>query len=266
MKVYTLIGRSGSGKSFQANNLCRKKHIDAIIDDGLFIYKNHVMAGVSAKKVATSVGAIKTAIFADESHRVKVRDEIRRVAPVSILIISTSKSMTDKIISRLELPRVDEVIRIEDVTTDKQREIAKTQRDVYGKHVIPVPTLQLKRDFAGYFLDPIKLIYDLTYPSKNFDGKFSVVRPTYSYMGDFFISDTVFKDIAICVAEEIPGIESVVKVYENTSPDCFTMDVVIKVAIGTSVFEVAGSFQKKLAEAIEFMTAYNVAEINLEVR
>ena len=42
MDVYTLAGKSGTGKSFHAMNLCRKYNIEAIIDDGLFIYKNIV--------------------------------------------------------------------------------------------------------------------------------------------------------------------------------------------------------------------------------
>ena len=44
MKVYTLSGRSGTGKSFQAINLCKERNIESIIDDGLFIYKNKVFA------------------------------------------------------------------------------------------------------------------------------------------------------------------------------------------------------------------------------
>ena len=34
--------------------------------------------------------------------------------------------------------------------------MAHKQRNEYGKHVIPAPALQLKRTFAGYFMDPLK--------------------------------------------------------------------------------------------------------------
>ena len=50
MKVYTLTGKSGTGKSYQAINLCKEKGIESIIDDGLFIYHNRVEAGISAKR------------------------------------------------------------------------------------------------------------------------------------------------------------------------------------------------------------------------
>ena len=65
--------------------------------------------------------------------------------------------MTDKIVARLHLPPVSERIYIEDITTEEEREIADKQRHLQGKHIIPVPTLQLKRDFAGYFLDPMRI-------------------------------------------------------------------------------------------------------------
>ena len=37
MRIYTLVGKSGTGKSFHAMDLCRKENIESIIDDGLYI-------------------------------------------------------------------------------------------------------------------------------------------------------------------------------------------------------------------------------------
>ena len=68
MKVYGLIGKSGTGKSYQAVNLCKELNIESIIDDGLFICRNKVMAGISAKRQPTKVGAVKTALFNEEGH------------------------------------------------------------------------------------------------------------------------------------------------------------------------------------------------------
>ena len=58
MQVYTLVGKSGSGKSFHAMELCKKKQIDGIIDDGLFIYQNTIVAGVSAKRYVRNEGGL----------------------------------------------------------------------------------------------------------------------------------------------------------------------------------------------------------------
>ena len=104
MKVYTLTGKSGTGKSYQAINLCREKNIESIIDDGLFIYRNRVEAGISAKRQKTTVGAIKTALFTLDDHAESVAASIREMEPESLLIIGTSDRMTDKIVARLGLP------------------------------------------------------------------------------------------------------------------------------------------------------------------
>ena len=74
MEIYTLVGKSGTGKSFHAMNLCKKLDIEAIIDDGLFIYKNSVIAGISAKRASTKIGAVKVALFNDDSIRRQVTD------------------------------------------------------------------------------------------------------------------------------------------------------------------------------------------------
>ncbi len=49
-------------------NVCRDRHIEAIVDDGLFICRNTIQAGHSAKRDQNKVSAIKTAIFQDPKH------------------------------------------------------------------------------------------------------------------------------------------------------------------------------------------------------
>lgn len=93
MKVYALVGKSGTGKSYQAMNLCREKDIESIIDDGLYIYKTEAMGGMSAKREPTKVGAIKTALFSKDDHRDEVTKLIEDTNPQSILLLGTSDGM-----------------------------------------------------------------------------------------------------------------------------------------------------------------------------
>ena len=266
MKVYSLTGKSGTGKSFQAINLCSEKGIESIIDDGLFIYKDRVEAGISAKRQKTMVGAIKTALFTDDDHADSVRRRIAELKPEKLLIIGTSDKMADRITARLGLPAVSERIYIEDITTEEEREIADRQRHGQGKHVIPVPTLQLKRDFAGYFLDPMRIFRERSVAGRAAQAEKTVVRPTFSYMGEFYISDTVLTDIAVCVGEETKGIAAVSGVYENTEPDNLTLKVSVSIDRTSRIWEVAESFQRKLAEVIERMTAFNVVRLDVEIK
>ena len=204
MKVYTLTGKSGTGKSFQAMNLCREYDIESIIDDGIFIYRDRVMAGTSAKREQTKVGAIKAAMFIRPKQREEVRKSIESVKPDSILVIGTSDKMADEICEQLGLPEIYRRIHIEDITTEREREKAWKQRRIQGKHVIPVPSMQLKRDFAGYFMNPLKFFRDKALgnavsgrPGKEDEGPAdrTVVRPQFSYFGTFKISEQVIRDI-----------------------------------------------------------------------
>ena len=293
MKVYTLVGKSGTGKSYQALSLCKDLNIEAIIDDGLFIFHSQVVAGISAKRQNTTIGAIKTALFRLDQHRDAVLSAIKRVNPESILIIGTSDRMVERIISRLNLsePLPENQIKIEDLTTEEERELAARQRHAFGKHVIPVPTLQLKRDFAGYFMNPLQVFRDLQENIGQISGitgarqpqlasekarkkkdkrtirrDLTVVRPTYSYVGDFFISDKVVTDIARCVGRSTLGVKGIVRVYGNTSIDAMRINVAVLLDKNVDPFKTAEIYQKKLFEMIEQMTAFNIEYIKIDVR
>ena len=155
MKVVSFTGKSGTGKSFQATALAQQRGFDAIIDDGLLIYKGQIVAGSSAKKCASKAAAMRTALFNYEDHREEVKAAIANYDPEVLMIIGTSDRMTDIVASQLGLPMPEERIYIEDVTTEEEREIAAHYRIDEGEHVIPAPSGQLRRDFAGYFMDPI---------------------------------------------------------------------------------------------------------------
>ncbi len=265
MKIYALVGKSGTGKSYQAINLCKDKDIESIIDDGLFIYKGEAISGKSAKREATKIGAVKTALFKEDKHCFDAKRAINECKPNSILIIGTSFGMVEKIAQRLEFGEIDEFIQIEDITTEAERRIAEKQRKGQGKHVIPVPSMQIKHQFTGYFLSPLKIFKAIGAGKGSFTEK-SVVRPTYSYMGDFIISEQVIADIIRCSARGIEGIKSVAKVVSQNGIEELEVEVVLIVQKGYRVVDVARQLQKKSADMIEEMTAFNIREFNIEVR
>ena len=45
VQVMALVGKSGTGKSFRAQLIARKYNIEAIIDDGLLIQGQKILAG-----------------------------------------------------------------------------------------------------------------------------------------------------------------------------------------------------------------------------
>lgn len=264
MKVYALVGKSGTGKSYQALNLCRDRKIESLIDDGLFIYKNKVLAGESAKRQPTKVGAVKTALFTKEEHQKEVAETIEKRNPKKILVIGTSDEMVARIVKRLGLPSISETIYITDITTAEEREIANKQRQELGKHVIPVPTFQLKRQFSGYFVDPMRMFREIGH--KGSVGEKSVVRPTYSYLGEYKISDKVFTDIAEAIIGKMEAVDSLVRIVVVTAPDGIDVTLVVNMKYSDDLIEQAKRLQQKMLEKIEFMTAFNINRLDVEIK
>ncbi len=156
-KVYAFVGPSGTGKSYRAQMVASENNISYIIDDGLLINENDVVAGNSAKKAPTKIETVKKAIFIDEKDREDMKQAIKKYKPDSILILGTSDDMVEKIASNLGLNKPEKTIYINEVATETEMETAKRIRTTEGKHVIPVPTFEIKRDFSGYILDPLQI-------------------------------------------------------------------------------------------------------------
>ena len=265
MKIYGLVGKSGTGKSFQAIGLCEREGIESIIDDGLFIKKGKVLAGMSAKRQETKISAIKTALFSSDSHRDEVVVKIAEENPGSLLVIGTSDRMIDQITERLGLPRADDRIYIESLTTEDERKIASYRRHELGQHIIPAPTLAVKRDFSGYFIHPLKILKDIR------DGKSqvterSVVRPTFSYFGSFTISDTAITDIVRAAARGVTAIAEVPYVFVKKRNNGVIIDVSVVIKAGGHILDAARLLQNAIHENIEEMTGMNVlgADINIQ--
>ena len=146
-KTYAFIGPSGTGKSYRAQYVAGIKNINYIIDDGLLIKDNEVIAGVSAKKAPTKIETVRNALFGNEEKRKEIQDALRKYKPESILILGTSDGMVDKIAENLGLSPISERVYINDVATEEEMETARRIRVTQGKHVIPVPTFEIKKDF-----------------------------------------------------------------------------------------------------------------------
>ena len=157
LQVYGFVGPSGTGKSYRVTEVARENKIPLIIDDGLLIREGNAIAGVSAKGEKTKFASVKRALFFAPEHAREVRRAIRQEQADKILIVGTSVAMVQKIAEALSLPTPEKIISITDVATRDEIETAQHIRRTEGKHVIPVPTFQIRKDFSGYWLDPLQL-------------------------------------------------------------------------------------------------------------
>lgn len=274
MKVVSFTGKSGTGKSFQATALAQRRGFDAIIDDGLLIYKGQIVAGSSAKKCASKAAAMRTALFNYEDHRQSVKAAIERYEPKVLMIIGTSDRMTDIVASQLGLDPISERIYIEDVTTEEERKIAAHYRLDEGEHVIPAPVGQLRRDFAGYFMDPIKQFIDkargnaVEDEQKADDGPNdrTVVRPTFSYFGSFSISEQVIRDIVRIAAEKYSTHLVVVDRMSNGKQISMSVTIDVMAVRDPESVDKCIALQHDVFDALATMTAFTIESVNVRIR
>ena len=81
IKVYAFVGPSGTGKSYRAQMVASEKGVNFIIDDGLLIKDNEVIAGESAKKAATKIETVKHALFLNEKEQEEMHKAFRKYKP-----------------------------------------------------------------------------------------------------------------------------------------------------------------------------------------
>ena len=263
IKVYAFVGPSGTGKSYRAQMVASERNINYIIDDGLLIKENEVIAGESAKKAPTKVGTVKHALFYEEEEREIIVKALKKYRPESILILGTSDGMVQKIAANLGLPEISETIYITDVATEQEMKTARRIRETEGKHVIPVPTFEIKKDFSGYLLDPLQIFKSKGKGQKPYVSEKSIIRPTFSYMGKFTISDVVFRQILEYLAIQTPAIYKVLKTRVENYGEGVKIYMEVSIVYGFNVKEGINAFKEKSKKEIEKLTAMNVVELDV---
>ena len=263
MKVYAFVGPSGTGKSYRAQMVAGEKDVHFIIDDGLLIYDNQVIAGNSAKKASTKIETVKKALFLNEEESDEIQKALKKYKAKSILILGTSDDMVKKIASNLKLPEISEIVYITDVATEQEMQTARKIRVTEGKHVIPVPTFEIKKDFSGYLLDPLQIFKSKGNGEKPYISEKSIIRPTFSYLGNFTISDTVFRQIAEYLANKVPEVYRVLKTRVTSSEAGPIIYMEVEVVYGFNVPEALKVFKRRAVKEIENLTSMNVAKIDV---
>ena len=271
MDVIALVGPSGTGKSHRALMVAQRHNADAIIDDGILIKDGKIIAGNSAKKEKSKIMAVRRAIFVLPGHAEAVREAIGQVEPHRILILATSENMAQKIAKRLQLPPIAKIIRIEDIATMDEMAEARFHRLKEGKHIIPVPTIELKPHFSGYLIDPLQSFFKRSRTKRRRLGEKSIVRPVFSYYGKLVIDDSAIQAIVSSVVKAKSFVSKVgsirVKHLFKGDEDC-GLDISCEIVLtyGNHIPTLISQTQQRVREAVEFMTGMIVHEININVR
>ena len=266
IKVYAFVGPSGTGKSYRAQMVANENNIHYIIDDGLFINDNEIIAGESAKKAPTKIETVKKALFLKQEQKDEIRKAMEKYKPESILILGTSDGMVQKIAANLGLPEIQKIIYIDEIATKEEIEEARRSRVTEGKHVIPVPTFEIKKDFSGFILDPLQIFRFKGKDRKPYISEKSIIRPTFSYLGNFTISDTVFRQIIEYIAKKETSIYNVLRTRIENQPEGPYVYIELSVEYGVNIREVVENFKNKIIKELDKQTAMRVQTIKIIVK
>ena len=271
MDVIALVGPSGTGKSHRALQVAREHGADSIIDDGILIKDGHIIAGESAKTEKSRIMAVRRAIFVLPGHAEDVRQALQEVQPHRVLIIGTSENMVQKIAKTLKLPPIQQIVRIEDIASRTEIETAQFHRLKEGKHIIPVPTIELKPHFSGFLVNPLQSIFKQSSVRRRKLGEKSIVRPVFSYYGKLIIDDKVI----LSIVEKIIKAREFVKSLKNVSVKHILKDdedrglkISCEVVLnyGNHIPTLIRQTQSNVRDAVEFTTGMIVHAVDISVR
>jgi len=272
MEIYALVGRRGTGKSHHAQLLAHQYRIDYILDDGLLIKGNQILAGRSAKRENTRYGAIKRALLHDGDHARQLKEKLAELHPPKLLILATSERMAQAIAGQLELPHPHYYIHIEEIASPEAIEKARQMRQEENRHVIPLPTFAIKKEFPGYIIDPLRSFFSL--PSgdlRDVAVERSIVRPVYSTLGNFYIAEHVVSDLVSYIVSQVPGIHRAgrIEVKTQTGKMILHVDLVFslkQLPSNRNIHQILKEVQLQLKEKLEYLTGFYLDRINVTAK
>ncbi len=268
VKVYALIGRSGTGKSFRAKLVSRKYRLDLIIDDGLLIKDQKILAGKSAKKERAYLTAIKTALFDEYSHRKEVIEALDNEKFKRVLIIGTSEKMVRKIAYRIGLPQPFRILRIEEIATEDEIKRAINARKGAGKHVIPVPAVEVARDYPQILYETVKVMLKrgrFYFSKKAHEFEKSVVRPDFGTKGKITISEAALTQMVLHCADEFDQTLAIKKVSVRTGANGYIVAIYLDVPYKAQLSGNLHEFQEYVIDSIERYTGIMIDKVDIRV-
>jgi hypothetical protein len=258
MNIYALYGTSGTGKSSMALELAHRMNIHAIIDDGILIYQGRKVAGTSAKYEKTKIQAVKRAIFHYADHADEVRMTLANRAPERMLILGTSQRMIERIVEADPV----EWIPIESIKRPQDIEAARYIRETMGKHVIPIPRVEVEQDFIQRLLSSAQRIFS---SKKEVGGESTVVHPPFSG-GRILIHPQVLRKIVQGVCKQYEEVDQILKV-NATFEDLPRIELTfaLKVPFGTYIPERINVLQSELHKEVSYTLNIAPASIDIQV-
>ena len=213
------------------------------------------------------MAAVKVALFDEKSHRDEIARKLQTEKIKKILVLGTSEKMVIKIAARLQMPPPGKIIKIEDIASQEDIDKAIRTRRIEGKHVIPVPSIEVKRSYPNIFFDAIRIIRNnkpvkSIGPTPSVHEK-SVVRPEYSKRGKVIISEAALSQMVIHCIDEYNQNIRIKKLLVRDSEMGYSLAITIDVPFGTQLGGNIHEMQQYIIDNIERYTGILIEEVNI---
>ena len=205
-------------------------------------------------------------MFDDKEHRDEIARVLQKMKNVKkILILGTSEKMVRKIALRLQLPEPSKIIKIEEIASQEEIDKAIRSRRIEGKHVIPVPAIEIKRNYPQIFYNTVRVF--LKKKNKNSSKIFekSVVRPEFSKKGRISISEAALSQMVMHCVSEFDSQIRVKKLTIKTDARGYRFIITIDVPFGTQLTGKIHNLQKYIIDSIEKYTGILIEEVSIVI-
>ena len=94
----------------------------------------------------------------------------------------------------------------------------------------------------------------------------SIIRPTFSYLGNYTISDNVLRAIIEYASKDIDGIYKIQRIKIDTYPDGLVIYIEATLEYGYNLMDIMQQLKAKTKKDIDRLTAINVLDIQITAK
>ena len=125
--------------------------------------------------------------------------------------------------------------------------------------------MEIQPQFSGYFLAPFRALLNRNGKMIQEEEK-SIVRPTYSYMGKYFISNAAVNEMIRYAASGCEGVSEILKCTADVGNDGVVLNIITVFEMSVRLRDYIEQMQETISSEVFRMTSFNILAVNVTVK
>jgi uncharacterized alkaline shock family protein YloU len=131
--------------------------------------------------------------------------------------------------------------------------------------------MEIKHEFSGYFSDPLNRLRRRWDKERGLqpvvpETERTVVRPTFSSLGSYSISDDALLDLVKIILRKVPGVHDVVGFSSEKRVYGVVLSIDLELYYGFNAQEVLYNAQQRLGRYIEEYSSINMVAVDVRAK